>query len=86
MKPYEIRKNEAVESLLLELVRAQNLHPIFPDDLIHAVAIMCEESGEAIQAALQFKYEGGKKSDVRKELIHTGAMVLRCLINIDKMS
>jgi len=54
-------------------------HGGMPDDIIHSVAVMCEESGEAIQAAIQFTYEGGSIENVREELIQTGAMCLKAL-------
>lgn len=58
-------------------------HPYWPEDLIHQIAIMQEESGEAIREALRYQYnEGGTIEDLKKELIQTGAMVIRCLINL----
>lgn len=68
--------------ILAEYRRAKDLHPLWPDDIIHAVAIMCEESGEAIRAAVQFSYESGNIEDVEKELIQCSAMCLRCLVNL----
>ena len=65
-----------------ELIRAKVKHPNFPDDVIHMVAIMAEESGEAIQAAVQNKYEGGTLEHVKTELIHTIATAIRCLENM----
>lgn len=68
-----------MSDLFGELDRAEKQHPDWPSDTIHQVAIMCEESGEALRAALQYTYEGGDLEDVGKELIQTGAMVIRCL-------
>ena len=71
-----------IVQILGELERAEKLHPNFPADLIHQVAIMSEESGETMQAALNHVYHGDEKAKVKAELIQTGAMVLRCLKNL----
>lgn len=68
--------------ILSELEKAEEKHPDFPKDIIHQVAIMIEESGEAMRAALQHVYEGGSKEELRLELKQTGAMCIRCLENI----
>ena len=75
-------KEKAIKLILDELQRAEELHPIWPDDPIHAVAIMVEESGEALQSALDIHCNGKHASELEKELIHTGAMAIRCLINL----
>lgn len=66
-----------------ELEKAETKHPDWPCDILHQIAIVNEESGEATRAALQFEYEGGKLEDVEKELIQTAAMCIRMLKNID---
>jgi hypothetical protein len=71
------------EELERELYRARELYPDFPRDLIHQVAIMAEESGETVRAALNHVYHDAPLEDVRAELVQTGAMVLRCLEAVD---
>ena len=73
---------EALFEFQAELQKAEYKHPDFPDDLIHQLSVMVEEAGEAVQAANQYIYEGGEFENVKKELIQTGAMCLRCLINL----
>ena len=73
---------EAMAAIVKELQRATDKHPHWPNDKIHAVAIMAEESGEAVRAVLDHVYAGKSIEDVKIELIQTGAMVLRCLINM----
>jgi hypothetical protein len=73
-----------MSTILSELIRAENKFPTWPDDIIHAVSIVNEESGEAIRAALQYKYENGTLEAIEKELIQTAAMCLRCLYNLPK--
>ena len=79
-----MKVEEAINSINRELYKATDQHPYWPKDLIHQVSIMTEESGESIRAALNYVYEGGDFDEIRKELIQTGAMVLRCLINLDE--
>lgn len=71
-----------IDDIHQEYCRACKKHPHWPDDIIHAVAIMQEESGEATRASLNYIYEDGSIEDLKKELIQTGAMVIRCLINL----
>lgn len=78
----EMTKEKAVELILAELERAEKLHPHWPVDIIHDAAIVAEESGELIQATLQYKYENGSHYKIEQEAIHTGAMAIRFLINL----
>ena len=73
---------EFVREVMAELRRAEAKYPAWPADLIHQVAIMQEESGEAIRAALNHVYHGEPLADVRGELVQTAAMCLRCLKNM----
>ena len=72
-----------MKNIINEIVRtlesAEQQHPIFPDDLIHKVAIMTEESGEAMRAALNFVYVNGTKEELVTELLQTAAMCVRIL-------
>lgn len=78
-----ISENTIIESILNELTRAETKFPFWPDDIIHAAAIVNEESGELIRAALQLKYEGGNLEECKKEAIQTAAMCIRFLKNIE---
>ena len=68
-----------------ELLRAEKKFPAFPTDAVHAAAIIAEESGELIQAALQYTYEDGEKSHLREEAVQTGAMALRFLLHLEDL-
>ena len=46
----------AVELVFDELRKAEEKYPGWPDDLIHAVAIITEEVGEAMQDAIDLTY------------------------------
>ena len=71
-----------IDDIHAEYCSACKKWPEWPTDLIHQVAIMQEEAGEATRASLNYVYENGSLEDLRKELIQTGAMVVRCLINL----
>ena len=73
---------EALAAILTEYRKAVIKHPDWPDDTIHAVATVGEESGEALQAALNEHYHDGSLDDIKRELCHTGATVIRALMNL----
>lgn len=73
-----------IDDIMSELKSAIKKHPYFPEDVIHMVSIMNEESGESIRAALNYTYEKENINEVREELIQTAAMCLRCLSDIEK--
>ena len=65
-----------------EIQKAEKKFPSWPIDIIHGVAIMQEEAGEAIQRAVQVVYEDGPLGQLKKELLHTGAMAMRMWISL----
>lgn len=67
--------------IMAELEKAEEKHPIWPKDMIHAAAIVGEESGELIRAALQFKYENGEAKEAFTEAIQTAVTSIRFLKN-----
>lgn len=67
----------ATKLVLAEVLRATRLHPRWPDDWIHAAAIVAEESGELVRAALRCTYEDGHDDEMRTEAIHTAATAIR---------
>lgn len=79
-----ITEYAAVDAMLKELERAKAKHPVWPTDIVHQVAIMVEEAGEALRAVLNSAYEGGNIEEVRREVIQTGAMAIRVLINLER--
>ncbi len=60
-----------------ELSRAKKLHPVWPKDQVHQVAIVCEEAGEALKAALNYQDHGKPFKEIYKEMLHTAATVER---------
>lgn len=74
---------EAITKALEGLRQAEEQHPGWPDDIFEGLAIVGEEYGELQQAVLDKKYKNGDYAHVEKEAIHTAAMALRFLINLD---
>lgn len=68
-----------------EYAKAVEKHPnsTWPKDVIHMVAIMAEEAGEAVQAANDVVHQGASLEPLRKELAQTAAMCIRCLVNLE---
>jgi NTP pyrophosphatase (non-canonical NTP hydrolase) len=66
-----------------EVARAKQKFPWWPEDTVHGAAIVAEESGELVQAALQHTYEGGSEAAMKREAIHTGAMAVRFLESLE---
>lgn len=75
----------SVLSVLRELERALSKFPQWPNDPIHAAAVLQEEAGELVQGALQATYEPHKSdpADVEVEAVQTGAMAIRWLMSFD---
>lgn len=70
----------AIDAIFTEFAAAQIKQPGWPDDIIHATAIMAEESGEAVQAAIDCYYNNKDVSHLYSELAQTAAMCLRAMI------
>lgn len=69
-----------IEEVFAELKRAELKFPSFPDDPVHAAAVLCEEAGETLQASLDFYYGRGTYEDMHKEAVQTAAMAFRFLL------
>ena len=71
-------------AIIIELVKAKQKHGYFPDDPIHAAAVLGEESGELTQAALDYVYSGGDIQSMKEEAAQCGAMAIRFLENVER--
>lgn len=74
-----LNKESIFDLISVELDNAKIIHPFWPSDKLHQVAIMCEESGETVKAVLDYHFNKGSISDIRKELIQTAAMCVRMI-------
>ena len=76
---------EAVAAICAELKRARIKWPKEKIDIIHAVNLLAEESGEALREANIHTYEYECLEAFKKEVIQAGAMALRILENIENL-
>jgi len=65
--------------IIKEVERAEAIYPRWPEDPIHAAAIIAEESGEIVKACIDFTYDNGTIKDIETEAIQTAAMCIRFL-------
>jgi len=67
--------------VIAELESARKRYPSWPDDIVHATVVMCEEAGESLRAAneIRWQHKGTTPDELRKEVIQTMAMCLRLL-------
>lgn len=72
----------------IELNRAMTIHPKWTSDAVHAAGILGEESGEALQAAVDFNASGSNNDlyALCEETVQTGAMCIRLILNMDRFS
>lgn len=77
---------DVIDQVIDEVKRAQDIHPKWPSDPMHALAIVSEEYGEFAKAVLQTTYEFPKSTadDIEEEAIQMAAMAVRFLLSMDK--
>ncbi len=71
--------DEINEKIYDEVGRAEKIHPIWPEDVVHGAAILAEETGSAVKAALDYYYGRGGVAKLKEELVHSAAMAIRNL-------
>ena len=69
-----------------EVQRAREIHPAWPADVIHATAIVAEEAGESVRAALNHVYHGDEVAHIVTELTQTAATCVRALQSLQEYS
>lgn len=79
MKQFELKEETIIMSIFAEVAKAEFKHPQFADGFVDQAAVIGEESGEVLRAALQNKYEGGAPEEIVKEVIQTAATCIRFL-------
>lgn len=68
-------------AVLEEMGRAEEKHKRWPEDAVHASAILNEEAGKLTQASIDYVYRSGMLSDpyerMNKRAVSVAAMALR---------
>lgn len=79
-------KQEAIQTIERELDDAIKQWPGWPADPVHAAAVIAEETGELVQACLDFTYAlpSYYGDSIRKEAAQVGAMAIRMLMHLDQ--
>lgn len=72
----------AIDAIIDQLRKAEQKHPFWPTDPIHAAAILAEEAGELVQATIDFVYSGKDIQEAAFEAAQCGAMAIRFLMNV----
>ena len=74
-------RSAVIGKIVDEVERASAKHPNWPEDIVYAAAIVAEESGELIRAAVQHEMESefGCIEEVTKEAVQTAATCIRLL-------
>jgi hypothetical protein len=70
------------QEIVVELMRAERLHPVYPADHLRRTAIMVEEAGEALRAALDATRDAPgypPTHQLKVELVQTAAMCIKQL-------
>lgn len=74
-----------IDDIHEEYCRACKIHPVWPDNIVEALAIISEESGEAVKAGNNYHHnEGGTFEEIEMEVIHTLSTCIRFLINKER--
>lgn len=84
---HDLKVAHSCNQFVNELRRAEKKFPEWNKDAVHAAAILGEESGETLQAAMDYSLSPTDDPVLRKkimgEAVQTGAMAIRLLINAD---
>lgn len=77
----DIHEVIALGMVINEMSMAKDQHPEWPTDQVYAAAIVAEEAGELVQAALSAHYKGEPLVHTRTEAMHTAVAAIRFMVN-----
>jgi hypothetical protein len=73
-----------MDSVMRELTRAEGKFPSWPEDVVHAAAVVAEEAGELVKAALDAYYGRGPVVQAVIEAEQTAAMAIRFAMHVQR--
>jgi hypothetical protein len=83
-KMIEQKNLNAFGLVAAEIIAAEKEFPRWPADVVHAAAIVAEESGELTQAALDFYYWRSESIEfMKREAVQTAATAIRFLYALE---
>lgn len=71
----------AVGLVLNELIASKRAWPEWPSDLVYGAAVVAEEAGELVQAALNAHYKGANPELSKSEAEQTAVTAIRFISN-----
>ena len=74
--------SKIIDEVLEELKSAMEKHQEWPLPIFEAFTVISEEVGELAQAILDYKHDGKKYENIKKEALQVAAMGLRFLMNL----
>jgi hypothetical protein len=76
----------AIDDAVGEVYNAIEKWPDYPDDIIHAAAVVCDECGEFLHEVMKLSYRDGNIDAVRKEAIQVAATAIRFIANLENQT
>ncbi len=80
----KMTSNEIIQAIFEEVERAEKKYPYWPEDAIHAAAVVNQEAGELAEACLAVRYKKGSIEHAAEEAVQTAAMAVRFLLGLDR--
>lgn len=74
---YSRISRNTIKYVMEEMDKARGKYPEWPTDIVHSAAIVAEESGELVRAALNSHYHGEDNRWADKEAIQTIVTAIR---------
>lgn len=78
-----VKMSRAFAAIESAVAHAEAKHPIWPDGIFPPLSLLGEECGEVCKAANDHEFFNGPVSDIRKELLHAAAVIVRMIKSLE---